>query len=152
MLKFIEYISKTENISQDDLIKELKMIHKVILSKGKKEWDGRHYGDCTKQNISCVICSYQNWLASYEDYTKDFIRKKYSIPDKDIIPVSNEVEYVGNNVWNTKPPKTDGDFICRMSDSYIKMCHWNGSRWLDMWDDKLNGSVKEWMYIPYDRQ
>lgn len=30
-----------------------------------------HYGDCTKQNISCKICQFQNELDSYYEYTKN---------------------------------------------------------------------------------
>jgi len=58
---------------------------------------------------------------------------------------------VENKIWNTKPPKVaEGDYICRMSNGYIKMCHWNGARWYDMWKDTLEGEVVKWMHIPYD--
>ena len=36
-------------------------------------------------------------------------------------------------IWRTEKPKREGDFICRMMNAYIKMCHWTGTEWLDMW-------------------
>lgn len=51
-----------------------------------------------------------------------------------------------NNIVS-KPKKT-GEYICRMENGYIKMCHWNGIKWLDMWETTLEGSVKNWMEIP----
>lgn len=53
-------------------------------------------------------------------------------------------------IWNVNPPKAETSVICRMFSGYIKMCHWTGSEWLDMWKDTLEGEVVEWMYIPYD--
>lgn len=52
--------------------------------------------------------------------------------------------------WNKENPKNTGDYICRMQDGYIKMCHWNGILWLDMWKTTIDGIVLEWMDIPYD--
>ena len=56
-----------------------------------------------------------------------------------------------SKVWNVNPPKADMSVICRMNNGYIKMCHWTGTEWLDMWKHTLDGEVKEWMYIPYDK-
>ena len=52
--------------------------------------------------------------------------------------------------WRTENPKREGDFICRMMNAYIKMCHWTGTEWLDMWKTTLDGVVIEWMVIPYE--
>jgi len=56
-----------------------------------------------------------------------------------------------SKVWNVNPPKADMSVICRMNNGYIKMCHWTGTEWLDMWKHTLDREVKEWMYIPYDK-
>lgn len=53
-------------------------------------------------------------------------------------------------IWRTENPKREGDFICRMMNAYIKMCHWTGTEWLDMWKPTLDGVVIEWMVIPYE--
>lgn len=52
--------------------------------------------------------------------------------------------------WRAGEPSIEGSYICRMANAYIKMCHWNGAEWLDMWKPALDGEVKEWMEIPYD--
>lgn len=52
--------------------------------------------------------------------------------------------------WNQENPKHAGDYICRMQNGYVKMCHWNGTTWYDMWKQTIDGIVKEWMNIPYD--
>lgn len=52
-------------------------IHNRLLSEDESPDMGRHYGDCTKQNISCLICMYQNWLDEYEKYCRNFIKQKY---------------------------------------------------------------------------
>ena len=51
-------------------------------------------------------------------------------------------------IWKTESPKKEGDFICRMMNAYIKMCHWTGTEWLDMWKNTLDDVVIEWMVIP----
>ena len=45
-------------------------------------------------------------------------------------------------------PKLEGEFICRMNDGYIKMCHYTGAKWLDMWETTLKGEIIRWMEIP----
>jgi hypothetical protein len=81
METFIDWLVKKENsddlpfkMSKEDVINWVKRIHENILSDGKKKWQGRHYGDCTKQNISCELCAYQTWLKEYEDYCRNFIK------------------------------------------------------------------------------
>ena len=54
-------------------------------------------------------------------------------------------------IWNVHTPKANTSVICRMNNGYIKMCHWTGTEWLDMWKLTLEGKVKEWIYIPYDK-
>jgi hypothetical protein len=55
-----------------------------------------------------------------------------------------------NKIWKQGYPNVEMSVICRMVSGYIKMCHWTGEEWLDMWSDTLEGKVKEWMYIPYN--
>jgi hypothetical protein len=81
MLNFIDWLVEKENsddlpfeMSKDDVVNWVKRIHENLLSDGKKPWDGKHYGDCTKQNVSCEICSYQTWLDGYEDYCRNYIK------------------------------------------------------------------------------
>jgi len=50
--------------------------------------------------------------------------------------------------WNKANPSAEVSVICRMENGYIKMCHWTGYEWLDMWSDTLDGLVNEWMFIP----
>ena len=52
--------------------------------------------------------------------------------------------------WHSENPKKDGEYICRMDNGYIKMCHYVNGVWYDMWDTGIKGTVKEWMNIPYD--
>ena len=54
-------------------------------------------------------------------------------------------------IWNTSKPLIEGSYICRMNNAYIKMCYWTGSEWVDMWKSGLDGEVKEWIEIPYDK-
>lgn len=54
--------------------------------------------------------------------------------------------------WNLENPEKEGSYICRMNDAYIKMCYWDGFRWLDMWKTSLEGKVEKWMIIPYDNE
>lgn len=65
--------SWTKEITKDYLSE----IHSIIISDDDDESVGRHYGDCTKQNITCEFCMYQNWLDRYEKYCRDFIKQKY---------------------------------------------------------------------------
>ena len=55
------------------------------------------------------------------------------------------------STWHTDPPEKEGAYICRMADAYIKVCYWNTIEWKDMWKDTLQGQVKEWMHIPYNK-
>lgn len=80
MKTFIDWLLEKENqaddlpfeLTKDDVIVWVKRIHENILSDGKKPWDGRHYGDCTKQNVNCEFCLYQSWLEEYEQYCRTF--------------------------------------------------------------------------------
>ena len=60
------------------------------------------------------------------------------------------MEEIMEKIWKTDNPLEEASYICRMANAYIKMCHWNGSEWLDMWKSTLDGEVKEWIEIPYD--
>ena len=61
------------------------------------------------------------------------------------------MEEIMEKIWKTDNPLEEASYICRMANAYIKMCHWNGEYWLDMWKSGLDGEVKEWIEIPYDK-
>lgn len=69
-----EYLHKEENLQwkKDEVIIILKNYHKIILSEDPEPNMGKHYGDCTNENVSCIICEYQNWLDRYEKYCRNF--------------------------------------------------------------------------------
>jgi hypothetical protein len=58
--------------TKEDTIKTLTEVHQHLLSENDLPYEGRHYGDCTNENVSCIICEYQNWLQGYEDYCRTF--------------------------------------------------------------------------------
>lgn len=81
MKNFIDWLTEKENqddlpfeMSREDILNWVKRIQEDLISDGKKPWDGKHYGDCTKQNISCQICLYQTWLDEYEDYCREYVK------------------------------------------------------------------------------
>lgn len=81
MKTFIDWLVEKENsddlpfeMSKEDIINWIKRIHENLLSDGKKKWEGRHHGDCTKQNDSCELCTYQIWLEDYKNYCRNFIK------------------------------------------------------------------------------
>mgnify|MGYP003463858646 CR=1 FL=1 len=46
------------------------------------------------------------------------------------------------------PTIKDKEYLCKMDTGYIKMCHWTGEKWLDMWKDSLEGNIREWTLLP----
>ena len=81
MKNFIDWLTEKENqddlpfeMSKEDILNWVKRIQEDLISDGKKPWHGKHYGDCTKQNISCQICLYQTWLDEYEDYCREYVK------------------------------------------------------------------------------
>ena len=46
------------------------------------------------------------------------------------------------------PPINDKSYLCKMTNGYIKMCHYINGIWLDMWQTTLEGEVKEWTLLP----
>lgn len=81
MLNFINFLVELENntddvfkFSKEELIEHVKDIQSNLISDTDNKFDGRHYGDCTKEIISCNICLYQNWLDKYEDYCRNYIK------------------------------------------------------------------------------
>jgi hypothetical protein len=58
------------------------------------------------------------------------------------------MKQITDKIWRIYEPSTEGSYICRMDNAYIKMCYWNGKEWLDMWKTTLEGSVNNWMEIP----
>lgn len=55
-------------------------------------------------------------------------------------------------IWKKTSPEKPGDYICRMNDGYIKLCHFTGEVWLDMWKSTLSGEVMEWFPVPYSKE
>lgn len=81
MQNFIDWLTQKENqddlpfeMTREDILNWVKRIHELLISEGKNEWDGKHYGDCVKQNVSCQICLYQNWLDGYEKYCREYVK------------------------------------------------------------------------------
>lgn len=53
------------------------------------------------------------------------------------------------NPWmQSNPPINDKSYLCKMTNGYIKMCHYINGIWLDMWQKTLEGEVKEWTLLP----
>jgi hypothetical protein len=53
------------------------------------------------------------------------------------------------NPWMlNSPPINDKSYLCKMTNGYIKMCHYINGIWLDMWQTTLEGEVKEWTLLP----
>lgn len=48
----------------------------------------------------------------------------------------------------TNPPAVEGDYLCIMLHGYVKMCHFDGKKWSDMWETSIKGVVKGWMPLP----
>ena len=75
MMNFIDWLVEKENsgdlpfeMTREDVINWIKRIHELLLSDGKKAWDGKHYGNCTNQKVNCEICLYGIWLDEYKKY------------------------------------------------------------------------------------
>lgn len=82
MMNFVdwltEHLSKEDGIKWDkkDAISFVKDMHANLLSEDPDPSEGRHYGDCTNENLACYICIYQNWLDKYEEYCRNEANKK----------------------------------------------------------------------------
>lgn len=63
-----EYIEEGIDCTTGDVAEEILDIAETLIN-------GHHYGDCTKQNISCKICLFQNQLDDYYQYIKE--QQKY---------------------------------------------------------------------------
>lgn len=78
MKTFIQWLIDSEEdfegMTKEEVIEDINRIHKILLSEDNEPYMGRHYGDCVKQNISCSICIYQNYLDGYEKYCRETIR------------------------------------------------------------------------------
>lgn len=66
-----DYLNEIDNVkyTKEDTIEEIVNVHNMLLSE-----EARHYGDCTKENITCLICEYQSFLDGYEKYCRNFIK------------------------------------------------------------------------------
>ena len=80
--------------------------------------------------------------------SEDGINYRHWTPDEIVIVKSL---YFNNEVINDNTSielKINTSYICKMENGYIKLCFWNGTEWLDMWSDSLNGKVIDWMNVP----
>ena len=59
-------------LTKDEIISWVTLIHKNLLSQGKKPYQGRPYGECTEKNSGCELCLYQSWLEEYKQYCINF--------------------------------------------------------------------------------
>ena len=87
------------------------------------------------------------WLV---DKVTDMIHESNHIELVSLLEQAKQMEKEQKKHWHSENPKKDGEYICRMDNGYIKMCHYVNGIWYDMWDTGIKGTVKEWMNIPYD--
>jgi hypothetical protein len=69
----IDYEDDFEGMTKEEIIETIKETQNILLSDDERLYMGRHYGDCVKQNVSCQICIYQNYLDNYEKYCRSII-------------------------------------------------------------------------------
>lgn len=70
MKTFCEWLTDEYNeegivCSTGDVVEEILDIAETLIN-------GHHYGDCTKQNVTCKVCLFQNQLDDYFQYVKNF--------------------------------------------------------------------------------
>ena len=76
MKNFIDWLTEEFNNeddgkwTKDEVVEHLNRMYETIISSLDDKWEGKHYGDCTKQNVSCTFCEFQNYLDAYEKYSK----------------------------------------------------------------------------------
>ena len=87
------------------------------------------------------------WLV---DKVTDMIHESNHIELVSLLEQAKQMEKEKKKHWHSENPKKDGEYICRMDNGFIKMCHYVNGVWYDMWDTGIKGTVKEWMNIPYD--
>ena len=87
------------------------------------------------------------WLV---DKVTDMIHESNHIELVSLLEQAKQMEKEQKKHWYSENPNKDGEYICRMDNGYIKMCHYVNGIWYDMWDTGIKGTVKEWMNIPYD--
>lgn len=58
-----EYHEEGIDCSTGDVAEEILDIADTLIN-------GHHYGDCTKQNVTCKVCMFQNQLDDYFQYVK----------------------------------------------------------------------------------
>lgn len=59
-----EYNAEGIDCSTGDVAEEILDIADTLIN-------GYHYGDCTKQNVACKVCLFQNQLDDYFQYVKN---------------------------------------------------------------------------------
>lgn len=91
------------------------------------------------------------------EWLKDKLKETYDKEGKlplaytlHLVEQAKQMEKEKKKHWHSENPNKDGEYICRMDNGYIKMCHYVNGIWYDMWDTGIKGTVKEWMNIPYD--
>ena len=91
-----------------------------------------------------------NWLREKLQETYDKEGKLPLAYTLYLVEQAKQMEKEQKKHWHSENPNKDGEYICRMDNGYIKMCHYVNGIWYDMWDTGIKGTVKEWMDIPYD--
>ena len=90
-----------------------------------------------------------NWLIEYLRQLAHNPETKYQ-EWGEAFEQAKQMEKEQKKHWHSENPNKDGEYICRMDNGFIKMCHYVNGVWYDMWDTGIKGTVKEWMNIPYD--
>ena len=96
-----------------------------------------HFVDVNKM-ITAVEWLIEKWSIQGTLYSSDINQAK-------------EMEKQQSSIWYKTNPEKDGDYICRMDNAYIKLCHYKDGLWFDMWKGDIDREVKEWMNIPYNK-
>lgn len=75
MKKFNEWLK--EYFEKENIFYSIEEIDQMILEfTNHLILDGKHYGDCTNQNVSCKICDFEDLLSRYYNYTIEIIYNK----------------------------------------------------------------------------
>lgn len=68
MKTFLEWL--VQEYHSEGIDCDITEVEKWLRSDFEELISGYHYGDCTKQNVSCKICELQNQLDDYYNYVK----------------------------------------------------------------------------------
>ena len=112
---------------------------KIVVDENQKEDLKRFISDCKKHGFEVTregggrLPNWSGWYASLEG------ENWCPLPD-----VEEKSNWISASIY----PDRQGSYLCFMDNCYVKMCFWNESEWLDMWQSDLKGTVLYWMKLP----